>query len=161
MKAALISATILLTAAGVYAVEEPGMKEGLWSVHTQVIQHPSEQKTESAVTLCRSPAYDKQVREATKPRSKCQLVDKSSGTTAKFETECKIGGSNVKAAEVIQITGDTISHTVTDTTITPPVNGLNGMTTVADMKYVGACPAGMKPGDMMMPGGTFAHIPIP
>jgi hypothetical protein len=160
VKATFISATILL-AAGVYAVEEPGMKEGLWSVRTQVIQHPSEQKTDSAVTLCRNPAYDKQVREATKPTSKCPLVDKSSGTTTKFETECKIGGSRVKVTEVIEITGDTISHAVTDAIITPPVSGLSGMTTVADMTYVGPCPAGMKLGDMMMPDGTFAHIPIP
>jgi hypothetical protein len=111
MNATLISATILL-AAGVYAVEEPSMKEGLWSVHTQVIQHPSEQKTDSAVTLCRNPAYDKQVREATMPRSKCPLVDKSSGTLTKFETECKIGGSKVKVTEVIEITGETLSRTL-------------------------------------------------
>jgi hypothetical protein len=55
----------------------------------------------------KSPAYDKQVMEATKPRSKCQLVDRSSGMMMEFETECKIGGSKVRATEIIEITGDT------------------------------------------------------
>jgi hypothetical protein len=76
----LISATISL-AAGVYGVEEPGMKEGLSSVHTQ---RPTA-RSRFAVTLLTT-----------------KLVDKSSGTMTKFETD-----SRVKATEVIEITGNT------------------------------------------------------
>ena len=160
MKATLVFLSIA-AAIAVYAAEEPSMKEGLWLIHSQLIQHPSEEKTtDVTVTICRNPAYDKQLREGSMPKG-CKLVDKSGGGITKFEAECKYAGAKSKSTEIFEITGDTASHTVTDTTVTPPASGVTGLTAVADMKYVGACPAGMKIGDMMMPDGTFAQVPIP
>jgi hypothetical protein len=162
MKAALTCATILL-ATVIYAADEPSMKEGLWLIHSQVVEHPTEQKTADATaTICRDAAYDKRVREASMPKG-CRLIDKtgkSSATVIKFEAQCKYLGAKLKATEIIEITGDTISHTVTNTTVTPPASGVSGMTAIADMKYLGSCPAGMKPGDALLPDGTFAAIPL-
>jgi hypothetical protein len=162
MRTALIYTGIMLTTA-VYGADPPSMKEGLWSIHSQVIQHPSEQTTvDASATLCRDPAYDKQVREATMPKDKCKpTVDKSSGTIKRFETDCKVGGSAVRFTETVETTADTASHTVTSSTIMPPISGLTGMTVTADMTYISACPAGMKPGDAILPDGTVAHLPIP
>lgn len=161
MKMPLVCAAVMLVAA-VFAADVPSMKEGLWSIHSQVVQHPSEQKTvDASATVCRDPAYDKSVREATMPKDKCKpTADKSSGTIKKFETSCKVGGSSVKFTETVETTGDTVSHTVTESTITPPISGVSGMTVTADMTYISACPAGMKPGDAMLPDGTIGHIPI-
>ncbi len=121
MKAALFCATILLVIV-VYAGEEASM-----SVQTTATQHPSEQKTATPLMTSNS-------------------RKRAYGTTTKFEAECMLAASKLKSTEAVEITGDTISHAVTDTTLTPPVSGIT---------------AGKRPGDMMMPDGTFAHMPTP
>ena len=153
----------IVPAVMIYAADVPSMKEGLWLIHSQVIQHPSEEKTTDASTkLCRNAAYDKRIREATMPKGACAAtVDKSNGTTKEYETNCKVAGSRIKFTETVETTGDSISHTVTKSVITPPLGGLTGMTIVADMTYISACPAAMQVGDVILPSGEIAHLPIP
>jgi hypothetical protein len=44
------------------------------------------------------------------------------------------------------------------TVFDPPFHGQKGMHMTQDAKWMGACPAGMKPGDMQMPGGFTINV---
>jgi hypothetical protein len=50
-------------------------------------------------------------------------------------------------------------HTVVESTMTPPMNGISAMKLTADMKFIGACPSDMQPGDVKMPNGKVIHQP--
>jgi hypothetical protein len=55
------------------------------------------------------------------------------------------------------MSGDTAAHSETRATYTPPMYGLTETTMVMDQKYVGACPAGVGPGDTIEAGGKVIH----
>ena len=154
----LMSAALLL-AICVYAADLPSLKEGLWSVHTTIIQQPAGKKADTTALVCRNSAYDRHVRDITLPRQRCGLtVDKSSGATKSYETECKVGSLSFRATERMDMGDETVSHMVAESTFTGPAGG---MAIISDMTYVSPCPAGMKPGDVLMPDGTINHLPIP
>jgi hypothetical protein len=49
--------------------------------------------------------------------------------------------------------GEDAMHTTTETTFTPAKGDIQEMSQSADMKYVGTCPAGVDPGDSILPDG--------
>jgi hypothetical protein len=55
----------------------------------------------------------------------------------------------MKTTSVVTATGDTAVHGETHSTFDPPSFGRTDTTMIMDQKYVGACPAGMEPGDTM------------
>jgi hypothetical protein len=55
------------------------------------------------------------------------------------------------------MTGNTASHSEGHTTYDPPVRGMSESTMIMDQKYVGACPAGVEPGDMIGADGKIEH----
>jgi hypothetical protein len=75
-----------------------------------------------------------------------------------FESTCEMGGTKMKSKTVI--TGDFTSaykleiHTSYD----PPMAGRSESATTMEAKYLGACKAGQRPGDMTMPGGMTMNI---
>jgi hypothetical protein len=75
----LISATAALVLPIAYATDPPELREGLWSIHTQVTDNPGNKKSESTRTLCRNHAYDKSVEAKAKKTliKGCTKVDES------------------------------------------------------------------------------------
>ncbi len=55
----------------------------------------------------------------------------------------------------LTVNGDTFAHTENTTTFTRPMDGIAEATLIMDEKYVGACPAGMQPGDTMAADGKI------
>lgn len=75
------------------------------------------------------------------------------------ETQCSAGGSVLKTKAVVTMSGDGAAHSETTTTYTPALYGTSETTMIMDQKFMGACPAGMEPGDMMDASGKISHRP--
>jgi hypothetical protein len=155
----ILCSTLLLAGVGVYAADPPAMKEGLWSIHTVSVDQPGNNKTEGTVKLCRSHAYDERIRTmaAQKSAKTCKTIsENSTGGTTTTETECTVASSVLKTKGTVTFSGDS-AHSETHTTYTPAMYGTSESTMVMDQKYLGACPAGVEPGDRIGPDGKVSH----
>jgi hypothetical protein len=141
------------------AVEPPPMKEGLWSVRTQMTNQPGNAKTDFTFKLCRSHAYDQHALELAKNNKGCKLVSENfTGGTYTLDSECNMGGTVLKSKTTTTFQGDTASHSETHGTYTPAFQGMTGSTIIQDQKYLGACPAGVGPGDRINADGSIMHL---
>jgi hypothetical protein len=138
-------------AATAQAGDYPNIKEGLWSTTTTMsdAKHPPQ-----TGTMCNSTAVMQSVIDAHKKASDqpCKITSMShSGNVYTEQTECNIGGQVRKSTSVTTFTGDTLVHT--------EIHQADGAVTVtSDSKYVGACPAGMVPGDFVGANGMKFNI---
>jgi hypothetical protein len=80
------------------------------------------------------------------------------GGTRTVDIVCHMEGSTQKSHVIIAYTGDASYHMDMTSVFTPPLHGQKGMHMTQDAKWMGACPAGMKPGDMQMPGGFTINV---
>lgn len=78
-----------------------------------------------------------------------------SGNKITGSVECKMGGSTINSTTVTTYNGDTSYRTESKSVYTPPLYGMKENLTVTEAKYVGACKAGMKPGDINTMGITM------
>jgi hypothetical protein len=141
------------------AVEPPPVKEGLWSVRTQMTNQPSNAKTDFTFKLCRNHAYDQYALGLAKNNKGCKLgFEDLSGGTYTLDSECNMGGSVLKSKTTITFQGDTASHSETQGTYTPALHGMTGSTVIQDQRYLGACPAGAQPGDRINADGSIMHL---
>jgi Protein of unknown function (DUF3617) len=153
----ILCSVLLLTAA--YAADPPAMKEGLWSIHTVSTDQPGNKKTEGTVSLCRNHAYDERVRAMAAQQSakRCKTINESTtGGTITTENECTVGSSVLKTKAVATLNGDT-AHSESHTTYAPAMYGTSESTMIMDQKYLGACPAGVEPGDRIGADGKIQH----
>lgn len=143
-----------------FAAEPPQMKEGLWSVHSVTTENPGSKKTEGTISICRSPAYDKAIREAARNRQKgCTWDEKFEAGKFIANSHCVVGPTTIDSKGLTTFSSDTSAHAETHATYTPAMRGISEMVMVMDQKWVGACPAGMEPGDRMAADGTINHVP--
>ncbi len=142
----------------VQAAEPPPLKEGLWSIHNRQIDTPSNKKTEFTSTLCRSHASDRHAREEANTGKACTTVNESlHANEYTIVSRCKIEGSIVESKSTTLFQGNAI-HTDEHVTYRPALNGITESTLVQEQKYLGKCPAGAEPGDVMLPNGTVQHL---
>ena len=64
----------------------------------------------------------------------------------------------MKSRSVMKFTGNTSYRTEADASYEPPLMGMTKSHTVIEAKYVGACPAGMQPGDLKTSTGQIVNI---
>jgi hypothetical protein len=155
----ILCSTLLLAVEGIYAADPPAMKEGLWSIHTVSTDQPGNKKTEGTRLICRNHAYDERVRAmaAQKSAATCKTINEnSSGGTITTETQCSVGGSVLRTKGTVTFSDDT-AHSETHTIYTPAMYGASETMMVMDQKYVGACPAGVEPGDTIGADGKVIH----
>ena len=82
MKVGLLSAASILVVVGaVYAVGEPPLKEGLWSIKTQIIDNPGNDKSESTRSIYRNHAYDAHANSIAKAQNCETISENRSGAT--------------------------------------------------------------------------------
>ncbi|WP_225782547.1 DUF3617 family protein [Xenophilus sp. Marseille-Q4582] len=154
-----------LGAAGAAVLAGPGFpprKPGLWEMRSVQKAGAKEAMT---VQQCADSATDKALQEygLAQPqmnRKFCKEEMRNEAGKMLVHTEtCRQSGTTMTRR--IVISGDfnvayrVESHTVYDPKprTPPPDEDL-----VADMRWLGACPAGMKPGDMMLPGGMKVNV---
>lgn len=159
MKICAISIAALVCIAALYAADSPILKEGLWSIHTETTSQPGNRKMVGNRSVCRTQAFDAEIEARLKARQKaCKVLqDSRTGSEYTSETECVMAGSTVHLKSNSKLSGDTAMHSEEKVTYTPALTGMAESETVTDQKYVGACPAGMQPGDMMTADGQIRH----
>ena len=157
MKPLLLCAALLIGTA--FAIDAPPMKEGLWSIHTQSTNNPGNKKDESTKSICRDHAYDAHAQELAKQaQAKCKKIhESSSGGVISTEMECPVGGSIIHTKGTATIMGENAARSETHANYTPPMFGISDTTMVMEQKYVGACPAGVQPGDFVGADGKVIH----
>ena len=155
---ALVGLGATLDAPRVEGAEPPPLKEGLWSIHNREVDAPSNRKIDFTSTLCRSHASDQRARQAADRRKQCTSVSESlHANEYTVESRCKIKGSVVESKSTTLFRSDS-THTEEHVTYTPALNGITASTLIQDQKYLGKCPAGAEPGDLMLPNGAVQHL---
>jgi hypothetical protein len=134
--------------AGADEFKLPPMKDGLWETHSAQTQ---EGKTMFQVSakMCQSKETTKAAQSTSddmKKRNQCtSVVSQPSADTFVEDSRCAKGPNAGSVTKLIyKYQGDTASHTEIHMKM-----GKTEAVTITDMKYLGSCPAGMKPGDVM------------
>jgi hypothetical protein len=155
-------ALMLVTAAIAYADEPqlPPLKEGLWESHTQQVMQSN--KFQTVMKLCRSHAFDKSMKASAKStgeslRKMNQCTDVTSQISPNSflsELNCAKDGSVTKTTVTYQ--GDSSYHMEMHRK-----DSKSESVTTIDDRYVGSCPADMKPGDAIMADGKKMSLGTP
>jgi hypothetical protein len=145
---------VLLISFGALSEENPSvLKEGMWSIRTEFTEHPSGMHSVVMTSYCRNHAQE----ERSKTKQPCKtLRETSSGGTHSKETECSGSGGTVVKMK-FTATGDSSVHVETRVLFNPSTSGRTDSVAIVDQKYVGTCPAGVEPGDIMDAGGKVIH----
>jgi hypothetical protein len=146
----VIAASVGLAVADEF--KPPPMKDGLWEAHSVQTQ-AGKNVADISIKMCQSKELTQSTQslgEELRKKNQCtSVISQHSGNTTVEETRCAKGpnaGSVMKS--VYSNVGDTASHIEMH-----EQKGSAENVTVMDMKYLGSCPAGMKPGDVIMPDG--------
>jgi hypothetical protein len=124
----------------------PDMKEGLWESSTMM---PGAMDKPMHTTMCTSNAVNRKMYEDShkSANSSCKEIhSERQGSVITQEIECNFSGKVTRSKSVTKLTGNTEMHLETR-------KDDNTVESVIDMKWVGACPAGMKLGDVTGPDG--------
>lgn len=137
--------------AGADDIKPPPTKEGLWETHHTQTQQ-GKLLSDQSVKMCQSNQLTKLMQsnaEELRKKNECTTnVVRPSANTYVEESRCAKGPNAGSVTKVIYThQGDTASHTEMHINA-----GKSETLMVMDAKYVGSCPAGMKPGDLIMDG---------
>ena len=150
--------TLLLIRIRLRAPIPPLQRDGLWSIHSdEVTENPAGRTNKFTVSMCRgSHARDLQLEEDAKGKGTCKFISTRAAGQTGSEAETGMHnrrGNDQNQAETVTTTGTDSVHTITQSSFSPVKGGIAEMILTADMKYTGACPAGVEPGDTIMPDG--------
>ena len=155
----IVAAGFFAAQASVQAVaqEMPRMKPGLWETTTSTAGQKGAPGHSSKTTMCINEAVQKDMMAFSQNMgAQCSKNStRRDGNKYIGEAECNFGGSVMKSRSVATFTGDTSYRVESRATFSPPMGGMSESNSTQEAKYAGACPAGMKPGDMNMGGRTM------
>ena len=154
----VISALSIAFAATANALDLPKRKSGLWEMtmigdqtngQPQTVTTCVEQKTDTGLSSSFGDKIPKNCKQPTLKRSAGTYIITSS---------CKFTDSNVKTVAILS--GDTNSAYKIDrtSTYTPPNKGRKESKQSIEAKWLGACKADQRPGDMIMPDGSKINV---
>ena len=152
-----LSATLSIAAGAFAGPPTPYSKPGLWVLQQQITKSKSTFETK----LCIDKTTQQYLLSSgqSMEKSMCSRNDTSvSGATVRTDSVCKIGGSTLTSHSEITYAGDSAFHGVTTGHFSPAFMGTTETRSTQDGKWSGACPAGMKPGDMYGPHGMKLHM---
>jgi hypothetical protein len=138
--------------AGADEFKPPPMKDGLWETHSTQTQQ-GKTVFDTSVKMCQSKELTKSMQssggELRKKNACTSAITQPSPNTYAEESRCAKGPNAGSVTKIIYTyQGDTASHTEMHMN-----EGKTETVMVIDAKYLGSCPAGMKPGDVVMPDG--------
>jgi len=148
-----------LPASDAGAVELPTRKAGLWEMKTMRTGSPMPEMT---MQHCTDAATDKEMSSSFSPASKemCSKQDiQKTATGYVTDSVCAVAGMTITSHS--EISGDfNAAYTVKSTSHSQggPAGVPRDSTTVIEAKWLGACKADQKPGDIVMPGGIKMNI---
>jgi hypothetical protein len=152
----LLTLVALSALSTVRAADVPQVQEGLWDVRVRTTEQPGNKQQEFKFQLCRSHAYDKQAQEQASNVPGC-VINKTTAAdgTITSDGRCTVDGTVIVSRGTTTIQPDA-THSQAHATYTPALAGKTEEDDVQDQKYVGECPADMKPGDRIV-DGTMHH----
>src|ERR1700710_279150 len=149
----------LLPAGAASAVDLPGRKAGVWEMK---VLHTGSAVPDMTMQHCTDETTDKEMSTSFSPMAKdmCSKQDiQKTATGYVTDSVCGIAGMSITShAEII---GDFNSaYTVKSTSHSErgPTGVPRDSTTTVEAKWLGACKADQKAGDIMMPGGMKMNI---
>jgi hypothetical protein len=142
----------LIGIAGADEFKPPPMKDGLWETHSTQTQQ-GKTVFDTSVKVCQSKELTKSMQssgEEMRKKNECtSAVTQPSPNTYAEESRCAKGPNAGSVTRIIYThQGDTASHTEMHMNV-----GKSETVMIMDTKYLGSCPAGMKPGDAVMADG--------
>ncbi len=142
------------------AQDMPKMKPGLWETTSTTGGQKGAPAHTSKTSMCINEAVQKDMMEFGKSMgAQCSKnTTRRDGNKYIGEAECNFGGSTMKSQSTTTFTGDSSYRVESRATFSPPMGGMSESSTTQEAKHAGPCPAGMKPGDMTMPGGRTMNI---
>jgi hypothetical protein len=149
----------LLPANDAAAVDLPVRKAGLWEMK---VQRAGSSMPDMTMQHCTDETTDKEMSTAFSPMGKdvCSKQDiQKTATGYVSDSVCGIAGMSITSHA--EITGDFNSaYTVKSTSHGErgPAGAPRDSTTTIEAKWLGACKADQKAGDIMMPGGMKMNI---
>lgn len=150
----LALASLLCTLSGTAALAQDGLpqrKAGLWETSMQMAGGMSSRQCVDAKT---DAEMQRKGMAGGGGDSQCKQTSmKRSGGRLEIQTDCI--SSEGKSRVVSTITGDFQDHYKMDNKMSfdPPRHGKSEARMTIEAKYLGACPADMKPGDIRMASG--------
>ena len=155
MKARLLSSIVMMFVSELLRAdaELPLLKEGLLEAHTKMVMN--DKTTDSVMKLCSTREIDKSMKAAgddIRKRNRCSEVTKRvSADSYSSEMHCDRDDSVTKT--MITYQGDLSSHMELHTKTRQ-----FEIVTIIDQRYVGSCPADMKPGEALMADGKKVNF---
>ena len=160
----LASAALLLCVAATAGAQDfPKRKSGLWEIKTNattpgpaganpgpvVMQMCIDEKTDNAAQQ-QAGGFSKQ---------NCSKQDvKRSGTTMTVDTVCNLGQTTATTHSVFTGSFDSAYKVDTKSTYDPPLGGMREGGAVIEAKWLGACKADQRPGDMILGNGMKMNM---
>jgi hypothetical protein len=145
-----IAVTLWAAATAGYADEVPHRKPGLWEV---VTHSGNSQRPPMTQRICLDRDTESLLDRAAVASSQ-EACSKSethvSGTLVTVKATCDLGKTRLTTEASIEFESDSAYHTEVHSTFNPPMRGKSTDHSTQDAKWTGACPADMKPGDMVM-----------
>ena len=158
LAAAIVSGALACAATAALAVDLPARKPGLWEVTLsmaggkmppQVMKFCTDADTDAAL-------YKFGMNAA---QGMCSRNDiQRSGNVVTMDSECKMGDMTMNSHAVMTFTGDAAYHTDIQSHFNPPMAGRSELSMTQEAKWAGACPADMKPGEMIGPNGMKMNL---
>ena len=138
--------------AGAQDFTPPPMKDGLWETHS-IESKQGKTLFETTVKMCQTQDLTKSMQangEELRKKNECKsTVSHPSANSYVEESRCAKGPNAGSATKVLySYQADVSSHTEMRMNV-----GADETVMVMDTKYLGSCPADMKPGDMLMSDG--------
>jgi hypothetical protein len=128
----------------------PHRKAGQWEITSQQVGSKSPPMTQR---ICLDRETDELMyRHVAGAGMPCTKLDiHANGKTVTVSAVCNFGKSQLTSTGVTTFSGDAAYHTVIHGRFEPPTMGGTGETqSTQDGKWTGACPADMRPGDIVM-----------
>lgn len=137
--------------------ELPQRKAGLWEI---VSTDASAKRPPMKQRLCLDRETDGLLNKmgiATSKQACAKNEMQVTGNRVTFHAVCDFGGSQLTSDGVITYSSDSSYRNEVHGHFQPPMAGVGDTHTVQDGKWVGACPADMKPGDLVTDQGPGGH----
>ncbi|WP_157971445.1 DUF3617 family protein [Dyella sp. C9] len=138
----------------------PKRKPGLWEMQTSAMGGRPQ-----VMKLCLDANTDQDMYKmgAQMSGQMCSKFNISvQGTTVVSDAVCRIDGPNgtvnMSSHSETRFDGDTAYHTEGHMKYDPAMMGQSEMAMTSSGRWVGECPAGQHPGDMVMPDGSVMNI---
>lgn len=137
----------------------PAIKAGLWEMATKVEGMPQAIVTKMCLDAGLAGNFASRMGPMQQGDTQCENTQvKQTGNVIDMTAVCSDGGQKINTRVRMEMQGDTGFRQSINATFDPPQQGRDKVSTSVDGKWLGACSADQKPGDVIMPGGLKVNM---